>query len=100
MLGTVKTEASGRFKNDLEGSFKDGLETKSRPTNTFQEKDNEAQVSDDSESLNRVQGEIPKEAWLIASFSGAERFAYFALTAPLRMCPSHIDSLCIQIFPG
>jgi len=34
--------------------------------------------------LRRIGSKIPAAAWLVASFSGAERFAFFALQEPLR----------------
>lgn len=42
---------------------------------------------DDLVNLRRIGGQIPAAAWLVALFSGAERFAYYALQAPLRNRP-------------
>ncbi len=39
-------------------------------------------------SLRRTGDKIQTAAWLVAMFSGAERFAYYALQAPLRTQPS------------
>jgi hypothetical protein len=38
----------------------------------------------DLETLRRVGGKIQVEAWLVAWFSTTERFAFYALQAPLR----------------
>lgn len=38
----------------------------------------------DLETLRRVGGRIQVEAWLVAWFSTTERFAFYALQAPLR----------------
>lgn len=35
-------------------------------------------------TLRRMGGKIEASAWLVALFSGAERFAFYALQAPLR----------------
>lgn len=43
--------------------------------------------------FRRVGGSIPREAWFVACFSGAERFAYYALQAPLRRCFAPSTSL-------
>ena len=79
-------ETSASLERNLGRLSSKVSDTKLPLNSALQEKDTEAQDSDDSETLKRVQGKIPKEAWLIASFSGAERFAYFALSAPLRTC--------------
>lgn len=48
------------------------------------ETDQEEPSEDDLANLRHVSGKIPVEAWIVAWFSGAERFAYYALQAPLR----------------
>jgi proton-dependent oligopeptide transporter, POT family len=40
---------------------------------------------EDEANLRRISDKIPTEAWLVAGFSGAERFAYYAMQVPLRM---------------
>lgn len=48
------------------------------------ETDQEELSEEDLANLRRISGKIPVEAWIVAWFSGAERFAYYALQAPLR----------------
>ena len=48
------------------------------------ETDQEGPSEEDLVNLRRISGKIPVEAWIVAWFSGAERFAYYALQAPLR----------------
>lgn len=39
------------------------------------------------ETLRRVGSKVPNSAWLVAMFSGSERFAFYALQSPLRNQP-------------
>ncbi|RSM08932.1 hypothetical protein CEP52_004391 [Fusarium oligoseptatum] len=48
------------------------------------ETDQEEPSEEDIANLRHVSGKIPVEAWIVAWFSGAERFAYYALQAPLQ----------------
>ncbi|KAJ4321414.1 peptide transporter ptr2 [Fusarium piperis] len=47
------------------------------------ETDQEEPSEEDLANLRHISGKIPVEAWIVAWFSGAERFAYYALQAPL-----------------
>lgn len=38
-------------------------------------------------NLRRIGSKVQAAAWLVALFSGAERFAFYALQAPLRELP-------------
>lgn len=48
--------------------------------------------AEDLATLRHVGGKIPAQVWTVACFSGAERFAYYALQSPLResLPTSHI----------
>ncbi|UPK99829.1 hypothetical protein LCI18_010764 [Fusarium solani-melongenae] len=48
------------------------------------ETDQEEPSEEDLANLRHISGKIPVEAWIVAWFSGAERFAYYALQAPLQ----------------
>ncbi|KAL8767043.1 MAG: hypothetical protein Q9209_006337 [Squamulea sp. 1 TL-2023] len=41
-------------------------------------------------SLRHIGGTVPAAAWLVALFSGSERFAFYALQAPLRGQPNAV----------
>ncbi|KAL8852336.1 MAG: hypothetical protein Q9221_002832 [Calogaya cf. arnoldii] len=54
------------------------------------EQDEPTEPSDDElVTLQRIAGKIPAAAWLVALFSGAERFAFYALQAPLQNYIQH-----------
>ncbi|KAG8525200.1 uncharacterized protein KY384_008844 [Bacidia gigantensis] len=36
------------------------------------------------ETLRRVGSKVPNSAWMVATFSGAERFAFYAMQSPLQ----------------
>jgi hypothetical protein len=46
-------------------------------------------TDDDLRKLCRVADKIPSAVWTVASFSGLERFAFYAVQCPLRKCHTH-----------
>ncbi|KAM5341905.1 hypothetical protein ACJ41O_014936 [Fusarium nematophilum] len=50
---------------------------------------------EDLANLRHIGSKIPVEAWIVAWFSGAERFAYYALQAPLKLHPEP----CQRVWP-
>lgn len=48
------------------------------------EKLDQSLSDEDLTSLRQIGGKVKAQVWLVAWFSGAERFAYYALQVPLR----------------
>ena len=89
----MSTEEKGPRSNDNDLQDVSGKEISTVPASSFTTEEQEPIEPSEEELVNlrRMGGKVQAAAWLVALFSGAERFAFYALQAPLRKITQHSD---------